>query len=135
MIKMQVIGHLGRDCTTNLVNGKSVMNFAVAHSEKFKDAQGNQKEKTLWVDCSYWSERTAIAPYLKKGTQVYVEGQPDLRTYSKQDGSFAASLVLRVGQIQLLGNKESNIQPAQQAQPASQHTGSDIQEFDDDLPF
>lgn len=97
MIKMQVIGHLGRDCTTNLVNGKSVMNFAVAHSEKFKDAQGNQKEKTLWVDCSYWSERTAIAPYLKKGTQVYVEGQPDLRTYSKQDGSFAASLVLRVG--------------------------------------
>ena len=50
MIKLQVIGHLGKDCTTNVVNGKNVINFSVAHSERYKDASGNQKEKTTWVE-------------------------------------------------------------------------------------
>ena len=79
MIKLQVIGHLGRDAQVNNVNGKNVINFTVAHSERFKDAQGNQKDRTIWVDCAYWTDRTAVAPYLKKGTQVYAEGQPDVR--------------------------------------------------------
>ena len=67
MIKLQVIGNLGKDCITNTVNGKNVINFNVAHTEKFKDAQGNQKDKTIWVECAYWTDRTGIAPYLKKG--------------------------------------------------------------------
>ena len=50
MIKLQVIGNLGKDCITNTVNGKSVMNFSVAHTEKFRDSQGVQKDKTTWVD-------------------------------------------------------------------------------------
>src|SRR5882762_2350356 len=108
MIKMQVIGNLGKDCVTNLVNGKNVINFNVAHTEKFRDAQGNQKEKTVWVDCAYWTDRTAIAPYLKKGTQVYAEGTPDLRTYQKTDGTQGVSLTLRVQSVQLLGSRNSN---------------------------
>jgi single-strand DNA-binding protein len=108
MIKMQVIGNLGKDCVTNLVNGKNVINFNVAHTEKFRDAKGEQKEKTVWVDCAYWTDRTAIAPYLKKGTQVYVEGTPDLRTYQKTDGTQGVSLTLRVLSVQLLGNRASN---------------------------
>ena len=44
---MQVIGNLGKDCVTNLVNGKNVINFNVAHTEKFRDAKGEQKEKTV----------------------------------------------------------------------------------------
>jgi single-strand DNA-binding protein len=107
MIKMQVIGNLGKDCVTNLVNGKNVINFNVAHTEKFRDAQGNQKEKTVWVDCAYWTDRTAIAPYLKKGTQVYAEGTPDLRTYQKTDGTQGVSLTLRVLSVQLLGSRNS----------------------------
>jgi len=77
MIKLQVIGHLGKDCTTNVVNGKNVINFSVAHSERYKDASGNQKEKTTWVECAYWTDRTAIAPYLKKGQLVFAEGTPE----------------------------------------------------------
>jgi single-strand DNA-binding protein len=107
MIKMQVIGNLGKDCVTNLVNGKNVINFNVAHTEKFRDAKGEQKEKTVWVDCAYWTDRTAIAPYLKKGTQVYVEGTPDLRTYQKTDGTQGVSLTLRVLSVQLLGNRNN----------------------------
>jgi single-strand DNA-binding protein len=108
MIKMQVIGNLGKDCVTNLVNGKNVINFNVAHTEKFRDAKGEQKEKTIWVDCAYWTDRTAIAPYLKKGTQVYAEGAPDLRTYQKTDGTQGVSLTLRVLTVQLLGSRNSN---------------------------
>ena len=108
MIKLQVIGNLGKDCVTNLVNGKNVINFNVANTEKFRDAQGNQKEKTVWVDCAYWTDKTAIAPYLKKGTQVYAEGVPDLRTYQKTDGTQGVSLKLRVQSVQLLGSRNTN---------------------------
>src|ERR1700751_3480661 len=102
MIKLQVIGNLGKDCVTNTVNGKNVINFSVAHTEKFKDAQGNSKDKTIWVECAYWTDRTGIASYLKKGTQVYVEGSPEVRTYQTQDGKQGVALSLRISSVQLL---------------------------------
>ena len=46
---MQVIGNLGKDCVTNLVNGKNVINFNVAHTEKFRDAQGNPVKRSVVV--------------------------------------------------------------------------------------
>lgn len=105
MIKLLVIGNLGKDAVLNNVNGKNVINFTVAHTERYKDAQGTQKDRTVWVDCSYWTDRTGIAPYLKKGTQVYVEGNPDVRTYTTQDGRNGATLTLRVLSVQLIGSK------------------------------
>jgi single-strand DNA-binding protein len=148
MIKLQVIGNLGKDCIVNNVNGKTVMNFTVAHSEKFRDSQGNQKDKTIWVDCAYWTDRTGVAPYLKKGTTVFVEGQPDVRTYTTQDGRNGASLTLRVNMVQLVGGR-SNADGAQPdnngyaARPAtggydqsqSSVSAADITEPIDDLPF
>jgi single-strand DNA-binding protein len=148
MIKLQAIGNLGKDCVTNTVNGKNVINFNVAHTEKFKDAQGNQKDKTIWVECAYWTDRVGIAPYLRKGTQVYVEGTPDIRTYSKNDGTTGISLTLRVQSIQLLGsrgesgdnqgggygNNSYTAPPANNAVPAST-TGGNFSEPMDDLPF
>lgn len=148
MIKLQVIGNLGKDCITNTVNGKSVMNFTVAHTEKFKDNQGVQKDKTIWVECAYWSERTAVAPYLRKGTQVYVEGTPEVRTYTKNDGTTGVSLTLRVQTVQLLGNRgeggsggsdssNSNYSSGGYGSQASSNvsSGSEISEPVDDLPF
>ena len=143
MIKLQAIGNLGKDCVTNTVNGKSVINFNVAHTEKYRDAQGNQKDKTIWVECAYWTDKTAIAPYLRKGTQVYVEGNPEVRTYQKSDGTTAASLTLRVQSVQLLGTRnEGNAGPAQggyttSAAPVSNTAPahSAMSEPVDDLPF
>lgn len=146
MIKLQIIGNLGKDCITNVVNGKNVINFSVAHTEKFKDAQGNQKDKTIWVDCAYWTERTGIAPYLKKGTQVYAEGTPELRTYPKNDGTTGASLTLRVQTVQLLGSRGSEgggySGGASEGYASASSTSSsrvpsagDITEPIDDLPF
>ena len=115
MLKLEIIGRIGKDATTNNVNGKTVINFNVAHSEKYTDQQGNKQEKTTWVDCAYWTDRTAIAPYLLKGGQVFVEGTPEVRTYPKNDGTTGASLTLRVGKVELLGggNKEQQEQPQQ----------------------
>lgn len=146
MIKLQVIGNLGKDCVTNAVNGKNVINFNVAHTERFRDAQGNQKDRTTWVECAYWTDRTGIAPYLRKGQQVYVEGTPEVRTYPKNDGTTGASLTLRVFSVQLLGGRNDNNggggnsagnynqgNPSQAT--ANVPAASDITEPIDDLPF
>jgi single-strand DNA-binding protein len=86
-----------------------------------------------------------VAPYLKKGTQVYVEGTPDVRSYTTTDGRQGASLTLRIVSVQLLGAKpsgsggeqpnyggESN--PAQSYNPAPT-AAADSNEAMDDLPF
>ncbi|MBL7741334.1 MAG: single-stranded DNA-binding protein [Chitinophagaceae bacterium] len=148
MIKMQVIGNLGKDCVVNTVNGKNVINFTVAHTEKYKDSQGNLQEKTTWVDCAYWTDRTAIGQYLTKGKQVYAEGQPEARSFQRNDGTPGASLSLRVREIQLLGgrgentgggsaynsNAGSNYSSASSS-AAPVPAASEITEPIDDLPF
>ena len=131
MIKLQVIGHLGKDCTTNVVNGKHVINFSVAHSERYKDATGMQKEKTTWVECAYWTDRTAIAPYLKKGQLVYAEGSPEARAYQKGDGTAASSLTLRVLTIQLLGGSKGE----SGTDAGNESGGAGSTEEGDNLPF
>src|ERR1041384_14545 len=112
MIKLQIIGNLGKDCIVNSVNGKNVINFTVAHTEKFRDSQGNNQERTTWVDCAYWTDRTAISPYLTKGKQIFVEGTPEVRTFTRQDGTGGASLSLRVREVQLLGGRGESVAPA-----------------------
>ncbi len=140
MIKLQVIGNLGKDCIVNTVNGKTVINFSVAHTEKFRDAQGNQKDKTIWVECAYWTDRTGISPYLVKGKTVYVEGSPEVRTYTTGDGRSGASLTLRVLNVQLIGGRSdggtsSGSDEAPMARRTEIPAASDVTEPIDDLPF
>lgn len=139
MLKAQVIGIIGQDATINNVNSKTVINFSVAHSEKYKDQNGQVVNKTVWVNVSYWVDRTTIAQYLKKSTNVYVEGLPSVDTYKNKDGQTVAQLRLRATMVQLLGgNKQENNQ--QQTAPQSDITPSQ-QEFlsggeeVDSLPF
>jgi single-strand DNA-binding protein len=142
MIKMQVIGNLGKDCVVNTVNGKNVINFTVAHTEKYKDSQGNNQEKTTWVDCAYWTDRTAIAPYLQKGQQVFAEGNPEVRSFTRNDGTAGASLSMRVKEVQLLGRRGDNptgggyqdASPARQQETNTPATAG-IDDVADDLPF
>ena len=109
MIKMQLIGHLGQDAVVNNVNGKTVINFSVAHSEKFKNKEGVEVNKSVWVSAAYWTDRTAVAPYLKKGSQVYVEGSPEAKTYKNQNtNEVMPQLSLRVTNIQLIGGAKTN---------------------------
>ena len=92
MIKLQIVGNLGKDCIVKEVNGKNVINFSVAHTERYKDSQGNQKERTTWVECAYWTDKTAVAQYLTKGKTVYAEGSPEADAYMNKDNQAAATL-------------------------------------------
>lgn len=147
MIKLQIVGNLGKDCIVKEVNGKNVINFSVAHSEKYKDSQGNPKERTTWVECAYWTDRTAVAQYLTKGKTVYAEGSPEADAYTNKEGQAAATLRMRVQNIQLLGgntdsagspaynqgnvsNAGSGTAPVVKTQPALQNAP-----VEDDLPF
>ena len=149
MIKMQIIGNLGKDCVVNTVNGKNVINFTVAHTDKYKDGQGVNQEKTTWVDCAWWIDRTAVAQYLTKGKQVYVEGQPEARAFLRNDGSPGASLSLRVRDLQLLGGRGEGTGTSSEGSGTSHVAAnensssskseipspSDVTEPIDDLPF
>lgn len=146
MIKLQIVGNLGADCIPKEVNGKNVINFNVAHTEKFKDAQGNLKERTTWVNCAYWTDRTALSQYLKKGKQVYVEGTPEAEAYTNKENQPAATLRMRVRDLQLLGgNTDGNSgisnegSSSNQSSSYSSNTNSavtaDGHEAADDLPF
>ena len=148
MIKLQIVGNLGKDCITKEVNGKNVINFSVAHTEKFKDSTGTPRERTTWVECAYWTDRTAIAPYLKKGQLVFAEGSPEAEGYTNKEGQPAATLRMRVRDIQLLGGRSdagsgnSNF-ASTASSPASSSVASnnrsavmsDMEEPADDLPF
>lgn len=105
MIKLQIVGNLGNDCIVKEINGKNVINFNVAHTERFKDIQGNQKERTTWVNCAYWTDKTGIVPYLTKGQTVYAEGSPEADAYMNKENQPAATLRMRVQNIQLLGGR------------------------------
>lgn len=141
MIKLQIIGNIGNDAIVNDVNGKKVINFNVAHSEKYKNAQGVETQKTIWVSCSYWVDKVVVAQYLKKGTQVYVEGQPDVDMYEDRNRQMHAKIKLRVLQIQLLGSGEKpdsgSVSNGQQTNNNSVPSVDDITEpiDDSDLPF
>lgn len=115
---MTLIGVIGQDAIVNNVNSKTVINFSVAHSEKYKDQNGQVVNKTVWVNVSYWVDRTTIAQYLKKSTSVYCEGLPSVDTYKNKDGQIIPQLKLRATMVQLLGgNKQenNNQQPAPQS--------------------
>ena len=144
MIKLQIVGNLGKDCITKEVNGKNVINFSVAHTERYKDAQGNPKERTTWVECAYWTDRTAVAQYLTKGKMVYAEGSPDADAYTNKEGVAAATLRMRVLNLQLLGgntdNPTANVGNVTnagyaQAPVVRSEVPSASMSMDDDLPF
>ncbi|MEO6637208.1 MAG: single-stranded DNA-binding protein [Ginsengibacter sp.] len=150
MIKLQIIGNLGKDCIVKEVNGKNVINFSVAHTERFKDSTGNQKERTTWVECAFWTDRTAVGQYLKKGQLVYVEGSPEADGYMNKDNQASATLRMRVRDVQLLGgrtdsdqsnsgsnNEQSNYSGNSSSSSSNNKTGvtADMEEPADDLPF
>lgn len=137
MIKLQIVGNLGRDGVLREVNGKNVINFSVAHTERFRDASGNLQDRTTWVDCSYWTDRTGVAPYLKKGTLVYAEGTPSAEAFTGRDGNAGVALRLRVFNVQLLGSAQRGEGNSTETSGTQEYAtpGGNGSEVSDDLPF
>jgi len=108
MQKLQIIGHLGNDAEIKDFTGNQVINFSVAVSESYTNKQGEKVTNTTWFECAKWGNNTSVAQYLKKGTQVYVEGKSANRAWVKEDGTAQIVNGITVFEIQLLGSKDSN---------------------------
>lgn len=109
MKRLTVIGNLGNDAIIRDVNDKKVISFDIAENEAYKDKEGVTHKKTTWVNCSLWKDskdNMNIATFLKKGTQVYVEGKPSVEGYLDKNQVVAASQKLKVDFIQLLSSQK-----------------------------
>lgn len=142
MLKMQILGNLGKDAVMQQHGTDNVLNFSVCHTDRYKDSNGVLVEKPTWVECSWWIDgRSAVGQYLKKGTMVWIEGFPGSRPWETKDGKKASNLTMRVFNLQLCGGgqRENQQQPSQQAPapPPSSDQGGYVpaQTEDDSLPF
>jgi single-strand DNA-binding protein len=106
--RVTVIGNLGGDPQTrSLPSGDSVANFSLATTERFKDRNGAQQERTEWHRIvAFGKLADTCAQYLAKGRQVYVEGRLTTREYEAKDGSgkrYRTEIVAR--QVRFLGRR------------------------------
>ena len=112
--KAIILGRLGRDPEVrNFQNGGKVVNLRIATSERYKDREGNQQERTEWHAVAIFNERLGevAEKYLRKGSEVYIEGQIETRKWQDQAGQerYTTEIVLRQfrGELQLVGGRSS----------------------------
>ena len=112
--KVILIGHLGQDPEVRYMpNGNAVVNMTLATSENWKDKNtGENKEKTEWHRIVLFGKLAEIAgEYLRKGSQVYIEGSLQTRKWQDQNGleRYTTEVVVNIGgTMQMLGNRNSN---------------------------
>lgn len=104
MLQSIIIGHIGADAVVKESNGRKFVSFRVAHSERYKDAQGVQHDTTQWVSCALNGDGGGLLPYLVKGAQVCVIGRTSSRVYSSPtQRQMVASIDVNVDRVELLG--------------------------------
>ena len=139
--KVIILGRLGKDPEIrNFQNGGKVVNLRIATSERFKDREGNQQEKTEWHAVAIFNEKLGeIAErYLKKGSEVYVEGQLETRKWQDASGAekYSTEIVLRQfrGELALIGGRSGGGDEEQprQRRPPEPNMKPDMS---DDIPF
>jgi single-strand DNA-binding protein len=158
--KVILVGNLGNDPETRYTpSGTAVTNISVATTDSWKDRQtGEQNEKTEWHRIVFFNRLAEIAgEYLKKGSQVYIEGRLQTRKWQDQNGQDRYTTEIVANEMQMLGGrggggtanfgsdraapgtapKEPAAAAQQQAAPAAAQPApaSAGDEFDDDIPF
>ena len=144
--KVQIIGRLGADPEIKqMVNGKNVARLSVATSQSWKDkSSGERKEKTEWHRVVIFNEGLVniVQQYLKKGANVYLEGQLSTRKWrdekSGQD-KYSTEIVLQGynSSLTMLGGKNpsNNSQPSQESSLPNDQMSQDNSDLDDEIPF
>ena len=136
--KVILIGHLGKDPEVrHLENGTSVANFTLATSESYKDKAGNRIDQTEWHNIVVWRGLADVAEkFLKKGSQIYLEGKIRTRSWEDQEGNKKYTTEIVADTFNMLSKKDdSNQQQASQSSPASSVQKSSPIDEADDLPF
>ena len=139
--KVMLIGHLGADPELKYTaNGTAVTTLSVATNSTWKDASGNQQERTEWHRVVMWQKLAEIAgQYLKKGSQVYIEGRIQTRSWEDKDGKKQYTTEIVANQMQMLGKKGEgggpvDVPPPPEAMDAPEEFDN-AASGDDDLPF
>lgn len=110
MFTSEVIGNLGSDVEIKDVNGKKFAAFAVAHSDKWTDAEGKEHSTTTWIDCIMNNTEAGVLQFLKAGVKVFVRGNTTLRVFSsKKDRCMKAGATLNVREIELCGGSSDAV--------------------------
>jgi single-strand DNA-binding protein len=153
--KVIIIGNLGRDPETRYMpEGGAITNISVATTETWKDKNGEKQEKTEWHRVAFFGKLAEIAgEYLKKGSQVYVEGRLQTRKWQDKDGQDKYTTEIVANQMQMLGSRQGmgggggadrEMPPPDRegagapkgggAKPAAK-SGGKFDDFEDDIPF
>jgi single-strand DNA-binding protein len=154
--KVIIVGNLGADPETRYTpGGDAVTNIRVATTDKWKDkASGEMKEATEWHRISFFGRLAEVAgEYLKKGSQVYVEGSLRTRKWQDKDGQDRYSTDIRGDVMQMLGRREGGGAPREDspprggearggeakgggdAKPAQKKPAGKFDDMEDDIPF
>lgn len=157
--KVIIVGNLGRDPETRYMpNGDAVTNVAVATTESWKDKNtGEKKELTEWHRITFYRKLAEIAgQYLKKGSQVYVEGKLQTRKWTDKDGNERYTTEIIADTMQMLGSRQGmgggapamdedygssapasrqNANSGGGARSAPSRPAPNFSDMDDDIPF
>lgn len=144
--KVVLIGRLGRDPEVRYMpNGEAVCNFSVATSEAWNDRNGQRQERTEWHNITMYRRLAEIAgQYLKKGSQVYLEGKIQTRKYTDKNGIERTAYDIIINEMKMLGGGGNDGQQAQSAQAetptpprhqAPATPAAPVDDVDDDIPF
>jgi len=147
--KVILVGNLGKDPELRYTAaGVAVATFSLATSERYKDRNGEQQEKTEWHNIVAWRQLAEICgKYLQKGRQVYIEGRIQSRSYDDRDGNKRYITEIVADQMQMLGrvgeeggggggySRQAPARPAAQDNSPATHYDEPPFNPDDDIPF
>jgi single-strand DNA-binding protein len=149
--KAILIGHLGKDPEVRYMpSGEAVANVTLATSETWKDKNGEKQEKTEWHNIVFFKRLAEIAgEYLKKGSQIYVEGRITTEKWQDKEGKDRYTTKIVANEMKMLDKKSSGGSfEVVENRPAASSSGSaavpvkaapasknSFDNFDDDIPF
>jgi len=137
--KVIVVGNLGQDPDTRYMpSGSAVTNITVATNESWKDKQtGEQKDRTEWHKVAMFGRLAEVAAeYLRKGSQVYIEGKLRTRKWQDKQGNDRYTTEIVADEMQMLGGRGGGGAPmSNEGPPPSPPPQGSSDDFDDDIPF
>ena len=143
--KVILVGNLGADPEVRyLPSGEAVANLRLATTDNWKDKDGNKQEATEWHRVSFFGRQAEVCgQYLKKGSQIYVEGSIRTRKWQDKDGQDRYSTEIRGDRMQMLGGRQGmgDAPPREPAEsrgtpaPRAAAPANNFNDFEDDIPF
>ena len=133
------IGNLGRDPEVKYTaDGSSIANISIGVSETWKDKSGEKQERTEWVRVVFFGKLAEIAgEYLKKGSQVYVEGRMQTRKWQDKEGNDKYTTEIVAKELKMIGGRRDDGEPSKQEQKPNgpDKPKSARETADEDIPF